>query len=319
MKIKLTERQLNLVLNESMDALTVLDTAIAYGIPVKKHSRASKAGFDSGNTWHNIYPDATPQQIDKIERYIDRYGEEYIPELISGVGHSRTDGKTDFDTSLVKYVYLISQRSGIPLVITGGDDLFHQKKFPSSAHADGTAIDFVAGTMDENSGKISSDSSNQTQSKIEKAIIELIEEGAIPYQTFGLINEYKNPSGGATGGHFHMSNSKADRFMYFHFIDKFGKVVDNPKSRTNMFTPYFMSKKHDIFDEFFSTLKYLKKKQKEAEEQKVYLEKKAKEKQEQERIDKLKILDIQSKYPASTTKVNNIYSKPIDLPPIKKF
>ncbi len=317
MKIKLTERQLKLVLNESMDALDVLDTAILYGIPVKKHSRASS--FDRGNTWYNIYPDATPEQIDKIEKYIERYGEEYIPELISGVGHSRTDGKTDFDTSLVKYVHLISKKSGIPLVITGGDDLFHQNKFPGSAHADGTAIDFIAGTMDEKNGSVSSLSSNESLAKIEKAIIELLAEGQIPYQTFGLINEYKKPSGGATGNHFHMSNSKADRFMYFHFIDKFGGVVDNPKSRKDMFTPSFMSKKHDVFDNFFTTLKYLKKKQKEAEERKAYLEKKAKEKQEQDRIDKLNILDIQSKYPADDLKVNKIPSKPLDLPPIKRF
>jgi|19_taG_2_1085344.scaffolds.fasta_scaffold26002_3 hypothetical protein len=319
MKIKLTERQLNLVLNESMDPLPVLDTAIAYGIPVKKHSRASKAGFDSGNTWHNIYPDANDQQIAKIERYIERYGEEYIPELISGVGHSRTDGKTDFDTSLVEYVYLISKRSGIPLVITGGDDLFHQKKFPNSAHADGAAIDFVAGTMDEKSGSISADHSNKTQAQIEMAIIELIEDGVIPYQTFGLINEYKNPSGGATAGHFHMSNSKSDRFMYFHFIDKFGKVVDNPKSRNDMFTPSNLSKKHDIFDKFFSTLKYLKKKQKEEEERKVYLERKAKEKEEQDRIDQLNLLDIPTKYPASTTRVNTQPNRHLNIPPIKKF
>ena len=301
MKIKLTERQLNLVLNESMDALDVLDTAILYGIPVKKHSRASS--FDRGNTWYNIYPDATPEQITKIEKYIKRYGEEYIPELISGVGHSRTDGKTDFDTSLVKYVYLISKRSGIPLVITGGDDLFHQNKFPGSAHADGTAIDFIAGTMDEKSGSVSSLSSNKSLAKIEKAIIELLAEGQIPYQTFGLINEYKKPSGGATGNHFHMSNSKSDRFMYFHFIDKFGGVVDNPKSRKDMFTPSFMSKKHDVFDKFFGDLKSEKEIEQAQEEWR----------QEKKLRDSLKSQEANySKFvnPASTTAVNNIIQRP---------
>jgi len=249
MKVIITEDQLKLLINET-NPLQIMDLVHASGIPVKKHSRSS--GRDKTNTWSALYPNPTPTQKKKIEKYKEIYGEDMIPEIISGVGK---DGTTDFDPDLIHYVKAIQNESGVPLVITGGDDLFHQKNSPSSAHGKGKAIDFVMGTMSSD-GKTSKKSDDITQSKIEGAIIELIKQGIIPYDDFGLINEYKNLSNKGTGPHFHLSNSKNKRHTYFHFIDNKGNVIPNPpKSRVNMFTPKVSTNKHDMYDELYSNLR----------------------------------------------------------------
>ena len=41
-----------------------------------------------------------------------------------------------------------------------------------------------------------------------------------------MINEYKNPSGHATAGHFHLSVGTSTEYSYFHFVkDANGKTL----------------------------------------------------------------------------------------------
>jgi len=88
----------------------------------------------------------------------------------------------------------------VDVTITAGNDKFHQKR--NSKHKTGDAIDLV---INPNNTKNSSD------------LIKLLDEFKSKYNTFNYIDEYKNPSKGSTGGHFHL---------------QYGGKVSNVKSNT---------------------------------------------------------------------------------------
>ena len=75
----------------------------------------------------------------------------------------------------------------VDVTITAGNDKFHKKR--RSKHNTGDAIDLVI---------------NPHNSKNSSDLIKLLDEFKSKYNTFNYIDEYKNPSKGSTGGHFHL-------------------------------------------------------------------------------------------------------------------
>ena len=71
------------------------------------------------------------------------------------------------------------------LTFTAGNDVFHKKG--KSRHANGEAVDVVLGT------------------ECHSTFIQILERYKSVYPGFAYIDEYTNPSKGATGGHFHIS------------------------------------------------------------------------------------------------------------------
>jgi peptidoglycan hydrolase-like protein with peptidoglycan-binding domain len=75
----------------------------------------------------------------------------------------------------------------VDVTITAGNDKFHKKR--RSKHNTGDAIDIV---IKPYNSKNSSD------------LIKLLDEFKNKYSTFNYIDEYRRPSKGSTGGHFHL-------------------------------------------------------------------------------------------------------------------
>ena len=131
------------------------------------------------------------------------------PELVSAVS---THGSANFESDLIDIVDKIQDETKIKLNITGGDDHFHRGR--GSRHTSGQAIDFV----------VDGTASNDAQSKIEYEVVNIMKSGKYPH--LGMINEYKNPSGHATAGHFHLSVGTSTEYSYFHFVkDANGKTL----------------------------------------------------------------------------------------------
>lgn len=110
----------------------------------------------------------------------------------------------EIEKTLIDVVSEIEKLSGIELLITAGNDLFH-KKFKNSYHNQGNAIDFVFKNTNENTP--------ENRKKIEEIIINLIKSGKynIDGKILGAINEYDRPSRHSTGGHFHLSLAKNNK------------------------------------------------------------------------------------------------------------
>lgn len=292
---------------EATDVINVVDTALKGGLDIKRHSRASS--HDKSNTWDKLYPNPSPAQSIQIKKYIKKFGEDLIPELVSGVGKRKS---TEFNPMLIDYVLKIKRRSGLPIVLTGGDDLFHQLKAPSSRHGKGNAIDFVIGKVNDTTGKIDHNlETDQNQAKIEKAIIDLIKEGKI--RNIGLINEYKNPSGHATGGHFHMSLMLNDKleYTYYHFIDKDGNIL-MIRDKQNMLTPSPTSNSDNLKKIYYNLRKLGKKEAEKIEKmQKKELDKSINKFSNSQNIKSIKKATVKDGLPSAKN------FKPIKIPSIR--
>lgn len=91
--------------------------------------------------------------------------------------------------------------------ITGGNDYHHQIKAPNSRHTKGQGIDFVI------IPRKSSKETNETFFKNNKTkldnIVNILNKFCVmnqgPNTVFGYIDEYREPSGKASGLHFHMA------------------------------------------------------------------------------------------------------------------
>jgi len=77
--------------------------------------------------------------------------------------------------------------NGCKLTFTSGNDSYHHKLSYTSWHAKGEAIDVVL------------------PNSCHPMFIKLLEKYKQMFNGFSYIDEYKNPSGAATGGHFHIS------------------------------------------------------------------------------------------------------------------
>jgi hypothetical protein len=77
--------------------------------------------------------------------------------------------------------------NGCKLTFTSGNDSYHHKLSYISKHTKGEAIDVVL------------------PNECHKSFIDLLNTYKQKYNGFSYIDEYKTPSGSATGGHFHIS------------------------------------------------------------------------------------------------------------------
>lgn len=106
------------------------------------------------------------------------------------------------DSTLIDVIADLEKETGFELLVTGGNDKYHQKiKSYTSNHTKGVAIDVV--TKDRN--LFQNIRSNRV--KMESALIKLMTSGKYNKNglRLGAINEYDRPTAKATGGHFHIS------------------------------------------------------------------------------------------------------------------
>jgi len=171
---------------EMVGAEKAVDIAKSHGIKLKPYSANN------------------PKPVKHLDKFPNG-----APELVSAVS---THGSANFESDLIDIVDQIQDETKISLNITGGDDWYHRKY--GGRHQIGQAIDFV----------IDGTASNDAQSKIENVVINIMKSGK--YTHLGMINEYKNPSGHATAGHFHLSVGSSTEYSYFHFVkDANGKTL----------------------------------------------------------------------------------------------
>jgi len=126
------------------------------------------------------------EKVSDLRGYMTKTGwKEKESELSSG--GDITDELTDI---LNKLMYSASTYVGCKGTFTSGNDKFHKNR--KSRHTQGMAVDVV---MDPS---------------CHSKFIELLNQFVKLYPGFSYIDEYKNPSKGATGGHFHISYSKGN-------------------------------------------------------------------------------------------------------------
>lgn len=166
-------------INEAMvDAEKAVDIANGYGLKLKPYSANNP----------------------KPTKHLDDFPKG-APELVSAAS---THGSAKIESDLIDIVDKIQNETGLKLNITGGNDYYHRKY--ESRHSNGQAIDFVIDGL----------ASNDAQSKVERAVINVMKSGEYP--NIGMINEYKRPSGHASSGHFHISTGKTTEYSYFYFV-----------------------------------------------------------------------------------------------------
>jgi peptidoglycan hydrolase-like protein with peptidoglycan-binding domain len=77
----------------------------------------------------------------------------------------------------------------VKITITGGNDQFHKGLGYDSKHTKGQAVDLVLNPYNTNTST---------------AFLQILDKYKNKNSKFSYIDEYKNPSGAATGGHFHL-------------------------------------------------------------------------------------------------------------------
>lgn len=202
MRIIITESQYRRVFKEQYEELNLIappqamtdtiSTAINYDLDLKKSATDEKFKV----TWEELGYDPN-----KLPNSIKKKYPEYVPEIISGYGE-----KNKFNTALLDVLKLIEEKSGLDVIITGGNDYYHQIKRPNSKHNTGNAIDF------EVSGYVGKGATDELQMKIEEVILSIAMN---EYPNLSFINEYKKDTGGS-GGHFHLSLMKELNYYYFY-------------------------------------------------------------------------------------------------------
>ena len=125
------------------------------------------------------------EKASDLRSYMNKTGwKEKESELSSG--GDITDELTDVINKLMYSATSVECKG----TFTSGNDKFHKNR--KSRHNQGQAVDVV---MDSN---------------CHPKFIELLNQFVKLYPGFSYIDEYKNPSKGATGGHFHISYSKGN-------------------------------------------------------------------------------------------------------------
>ena len=107
----------------------------------------------------------------------------------------------------------------VKITITGGNDQFHKGLGYNSKHTKGQAVDLVL---------------NPYNSNTSTAFLQILDKFKSKNNKFSYIDEYKNPSGAATGGHFHLQYGE-------------GSVVGGQtQNRTAFASPEMLSKMLDL-------------------------------------------------------------------------
>lgn len=179
------------------DSISLVKYAHDKGLDLKPMASTPK----HRQKWTNL--DMSSKDIQNLMATLPTEYQTYVPELVSGV-----EPGSVFNKELIDFVVDIEEKTGLELIVTAGNDKFHSWGY----HDKGRAIDFVIDGGDSDSDHI----------KVESAVIDIIMSGKYNYP-IGFINEYKNPSGHATGPHYHLSFGPPAEYSYFHFIDNNGR------------------------------------------------------------------------------------------------
>ena len=155
----------------------------------KKFGEIDNLESDDVEEIAKFYEDETNDDLDRdnsesLKDFLDDEGIKY--------GDVDSGGDMDKDASIKFKAILKSLKNevkGINIRITSGNDSFHMR-YPNSNHAKGRALDLVVSPKDE-----------EITEKIYKVFCKSREK----LKGFSFIDEYKFPSKGATGGHFHIS------------------------------------------------------------------------------------------------------------------
>jgi hypothetical protein len=188
------------------DSIKIVNYAINKGLKLKDKASTTKNQTRWGDVVNNI-------QLQKIKDVLPSAYNTFVPEIVSGL----FDG-FNFNVELIDLAKDISDLSGLDLEITGGNDKFHTKLSYNSAHKTGDAIDVVP----------TAGMNNVNDKKFEEAVISIMSSRKYGNR-IGFINERLNPSGAASGPHFHLSLTNNTKYSWFGFIDKDGNPR-NPSS-----------------------------------------------------------------------------------------
>lgn len=193
----------NLTLDSHIsDSIKIINYALSNGLELKDKASAAK----NQTRWIDVVNNS---QIQLIKKLLPTQFSTYVPEIVSGLFPGYT-----FNKELIDLASDISDFSGVKLRITGGNDKFHKGLGYNSAHSTGDAIDVVP-TVGMN---------DDTDQKIEKAVISLISSKKYG-KRIGFINERLNPSGAASGDHYHISLTNNTKYSWFGFIDINGDPI----------------------------------------------------------------------------------------------
>jgi len=155
----------------------------------KKFGEVDDLGSDDVDEIAKFYEDETDDDLemensDSLKNFFKNEGIKYN-DIDSG-------GDMDRDAANKFKAVLKSLSNDIPEIdirITSGNDQFHQR-YPNSNHAKGKALDLVISPKND---------------KIVEKVYYVFCSAREKLKGFSFIDEYKFPSAGATGGHFHIS------------------------------------------------------------------------------------------------------------------
>lgn len=123
----------------------------------------------------------------------------------------------DMDSRMAKvtahiFATIKAERPDIKIKITGGNDTAHKigRKCGVSRHRCGLAIDMVVGKAGERRGWVGNKGGGPHSEKLDAVVKILQRYAAGNGGRFRYIDEYRHPSGHATGGHVHMSWGSPD-------------------------------------------------------------------------------------------------------------
>jgi hypothetical protein len=190
----------DLTLNKHVsDSIKIVNYALDKKLVLK--DKAGNPKYQT--TWSDV---VKVSQLSTIKTLLPNMFNTFVPEIVSGLKPGFS-----FNKELIDLAADISDLSGLELKITGGNDRFHTNLSYASSHKSGDAIDVVP----------TAGMNNVNDKKFEESVISLISSGKYGNK-IGFINERLNPSGAASGDHFHLSLTNNTKYSWFGFIDKDG-------------------------------------------------------------------------------------------------
>ena len=171
--------------------LGLLDSIIPGNDPVSKAlEKASSLGISKDRSTSVLNPNSNANELRKtIKSLGDNYKEKGV-EIDNG-GDITKNMQIAASAILRKIAGLYPSYK---ITVTGGNDYFHQVKSPRSNHCFGQGIDFVILGYNE-------EQLDNVVGILDKFCV--MNQG--PNTAFGYIDEYRNPSAGASGKHFHIA------------------------------------------------------------------------------------------------------------------
>lgn len=208
----------------SIDIIKSIQSAlIALGYPLPRFGVDGKIGpetLEAIKKFNNDNPKTLAEDVNALRQTLDKLGySEKGNELTSGGDLNSTI--TDIATEILSTLKNAPELKDSVIQITAGNDAFHKKR-TRSKHNLGLAIDFTVKPL---------------TSTAQRKVNQVLNDYKRKNPKFSFIDEYANPSKGATGGHFHMQlNDKA--------TSSNNGIVGNKESFA--ITPSFVKNIHDL-------------------------------------------------------------------------